>query len=88
MIAIASTGSAANFTFPGFNHGILPDGNYRATLTADAIKDLAGNHPATNPTLDFFVFAGDANRDRSVGFANLVAVAQTRQSRRRHLVAQ
>ena len=76
MIAVASAGSTANFTFPGFTGGILPDGNYHATLSASGIRDLAGNHPAASPTLDFFVFAGDANHDRSVEFADLVAVAQ------------
>ena len=67
--------SFANFTFPGFPAG-LPDGNYRATLTAVGITDLAGNPLAAGNLFDFFVLAGDANGDRTVGFADLVILAQ------------
>jgi glucose/arabinose dehydrogenase len=54
----------------------LPDGDYRATLAADAVTDLAGNPLATPVALDFFVYAGDANHDRKVDFADLVVLAQ------------
>jgi hypothetical protein len=64
------------FRFPGFSGGILPDGNYRATLGAGSLSDGAGNLLAPSAPLDFFVLSGDANRDRAVGFADLVAVAQ------------
>jgi hypothetical protein len=57
----------------GFNP-ILADGNYRATITG-SLTDTAGNAFAGS-TLDFFVLAGDANRDRSVDFNDLVALAQ------------
>jgi hypothetical protein len=62
----------------------LPDGNYTATLKAGGINDAAGslldgNADGTagdNYTMSFFVLAGDANHDRSMGFEDLVAVAQ------------
>jgi len=78
-IALSATpGNVSSFaavTFPGFASG-LPDGNYRATLTAAGITDLAGNALAANHTLDFFVLTADANHDRTVGFADLVVLAQ------------
>lgn len=46
--------------------GAIPDGNYRATLRAGAIQDAAGNLLASDRVLDFFILAGDANRDRRV----------------------
>ena len=75
-IAVISAGSTASFTFPGLSGGILPDGNYRATLAASGVSDLAGNPPASSPILDFFVLSGDANHDRAINFPDLVAVAQ------------
>jgi hypothetical protein len=62
----------------------LADGNYRATLNAANIADaqgrlLDGNSDGTagdNGVFEFFHLAGDANHDRSVNFADLVALAQ------------
>lgn len=69
----------AILTFPGVtsNTGIptiLPDGNYRLTLLASQITDSAGNQldgngngvGGDNYVFDFFVWAGDANHDRTV----------------------
>jgi murein DD-endopeptidase MepM/ murein hydrolase activator NlpD len=44
----------------------LPDGNYRLTLPAATIGDLSSHFAATGATVDFFVLAADANRDRKV----------------------
>ncbi len=54
----------------------LPNHNYAATLTAAGLTDLNGNPLAADFKFAFFALNGDANRDRSVGFADLVAVAQ------------
>jgi hypothetical protein len=53
----------------------LPDGNYRATLLAGAVRDSSANPNATASSLDFFVFAGDANRDRRVDISDFSVVA-------------
>ena len=53
----------------------LPDGNYRVSVPT-TVTDATGNGLATTFTSDFFVLKGDVDRDRSVGFTDLVAVAQ------------
>ena len=50
--------------------GVLPDGNYQATVPAAGVEDATGNPLAEDATLDFFVLAGDANRDRAVTIAD------------------
>lgn len=49
----------------------LPDADYHATLLATPANQLTQDF-----NLDFWSLRGDANLDRSVGFADLVAVAQ------------
>lgn len=55
--------------------GVLPDGNYRATISAGAVRDLSANPMPGDVTLDFFVFAGDANRDRTVNLSDFAILA-------------
>jgi hypothetical protein len=54
---------------------LLPDGNYRVTLPAGSVQDPGGNMLALDYTFDFFVLAGDANRDRKVDVADLGVLA-------------
>ena len=54
----------------------LPDGNYRLTLEAGTIASVTGVPLASDVTIDFFVLAGDVNRDRIVNFNDLLIVAQ------------
>jgi esterase/lipase superfamily enzyme len=66
--------TVATFTFP-----LLTDGEYRFTLAAGAVKDVAGHELASdvvNEGPDAFILAADANRDRVVNFADLLIVAQ------------
>jgi hypothetical protein len=65
----------ATFTFPGYPGGRVPDGNYRAVLTAGSIADEAGNPLAADYTFDFFVLAGDINRDRRVDGTDFAILA-------------
>jgi len=53
-----------------------PDGDYRLTIAANSLTDASGNPLADDFTFDFFVLAGDANRDRAVDFHDLVVLAQ------------
>ena len=54
---------------------LLPDGNYAATLPAGSVADVAGNALASSATVEFFVLAGDFNRDRAVNLADFTALA-------------
>ena len=65
----------ARWTFPGYPSG-LPDGNYHAALSAAVVTDPAHNALASSYGMDFYVLAGDANRDRVVDFNDLVPLAQ------------
>jgi hypothetical protein len=51
---------------PAVAGGFLEDGNYRATLSAANVTDVAGNSLAEDAVQDFFVLGADANRDRKV----------------------
>jgi hypothetical protein len=70
----ADAGSAT-FRFPGFSNGVLPDGNYRATLSGSGIADNSNNPLGADHTFDFFVFAGDANRDRTINVQDFNTLA-------------
>jgi hypothetical protein len=70
----AATGRAT-FTFTGRPDGTLPDGNYRATIAAGSVAEPSLVSLAADAAFDFFVKAGDANRDRVVDFQDLVILA-------------
>lgn len=56
-------------------NGVLPDGNYRVVLSSNALRDLLQNQLDQTYTLDFFVFAGDANHDRLIDTADFNPLA-------------
>jgi glucose/arabinose dehydrogenase len=64
------------FSAPGFAGGILPNGNYVATLSGAGVTDAAGNAVGGNLTLSFRVLSGDANDDGAVTFDDLLIIAQ------------
>jgi hypothetical protein len=68
--------SSTESAFFFFDVSVLPDGNYRATLSGASTLNAKGEPLGTDYVLDFFVLSGDANRDRGVGFADLVILAQ------------
>jgi hypothetical protein len=78
------TNNTAAITFPALSQGRLPDGRYRLTLKSDAIADSSGikldgdsdGAAGGDYTFDFFELRGDVDRDQTVGFSDLVAVAQ------------
>jgi hypothetical protein len=53
----------------------LADGNYSATLLSSALDD-AGAQPTAVFSYDFFALTGDVNHDGSVGFPDLLLLAQ------------
>jgi hypothetical protein len=59
-------------SFPGFQYGALPDGDYSTTLYN--VQDLAGNIVAPN-IHHFFFLNGDANRDRIVNLQDFNIMA-------------
>jgi hypothetical protein len=54
----------------------LPDGNYRATLPAGSFTDIGGTPSVVDGVIDFYILAGDANRDRTVNFDDLLILAR------------
>jgi ELWxxDGT repeat protein len=62
-VAFNAATKVATFTFPGLPGGLLPDGNYGATLPADSVTDPYGNPMGQDETLDFWYLAADPNRD-------------------------
>lgn len=72
---VAAT-NLATFAVSGLPGNILPDGNYRATLLAAGVTNGSGAPLRASETLDFHVLTGDANRDRTVNFDDLLILAQ------------
>jgi hypothetical protein len=76
LIDVAFANDTGTFTFARLPGRALPDGNYRATVAAAGVTDAAGNPLGGPVVLDFFVLAGDADRDRTVNFNDLLALAR------------
>lgn len=55
--------------------GVLPDGDYRATLPAGSVSDTSGTPLASDSLCNFFALGGDANRDRLVDIKDLYILA-------------
>jgi hypothetical protein len=55
---------------------LLPNGNYRLTLPAANLTDVAGNPLAGSVVFDFRQLAGDADNSGTVDFQDLVVLAQ------------
>lgn len=70
--ATAQNGTTLTYTLPT----TLADGDYQFRIPANSIQDLATNPLAADYTTSFFILAGDVNRDRVVGFDDLLLLAQ------------
>lgn len=66
--------NTATFTF-GYPNGVLPDGDYRATLAASGIATAAGVQMAADHVYTFFHLTADASRDRRVDSADFDILA-------------
>lgn len=55
--------------------GVLADANYRATLHASGVNNTGNIAMAADYMLDFFVYAGDANHNRTVDVDDLYILA-------------
>ena len=56
--------------------GVLPDGNYRATLVASGVVTPQGATMAADVDVDFFFLNGDANRDGRVNLRDFNVLAR------------
>jgi hypothetical protein len=63
--------NTATFTFSG----ILPDGNYRATLLASGVTNSNNASMSSDYLLPFFFLAGDLNHDASVSISDFITLA-------------
>jgi hypothetical protein len=52
-----------------------PDGNYQLEFRSDNIRNAAGVPLLSQPPFDFFVLAGDLNRDRQVSISDFLTLA-------------
>ncbi|MCS7032586.1 MAG: agmatine deiminase family protein [Phycisphaerae bacterium] len=75
------SGSQLTITYNGASISIRPaslpldDGNWRFNAPVGALVDAAGNSSTSGFSLDFFVFAGDANRDRTIDLSDFSILA-------------
>jgi len=72
---IALSWDASTYTAT-WSFNTLPDGYYHATLHASGVNDSGNSQLAQDSSVDFSFLNGDADRDGSVGFSDLVAIAQ------------
>lgn len=69
------TTNLASFGFLTSANGVLPNGNYRASFAAGSVAEPSGVALAEE-SFEFFVLAGDVDRNRTVDFSDLLIVAQ------------
>jgi hypothetical protein len=75
LTSYTASSMTATATFAGPRGTALADGNYRLTLRGGGVTDLAGYPFAGDAVVDFFVLAGDVNRDRSVDGTDFALLA-------------
>jgi hypothetical protein len=68
-------GNTAFFSFPNFNHGILPDGYYQATINSGDVTDHLNNPMTANASFQFFFLDGDADHDSFINIQDFNILA-------------
>lgn len=68
-----SATNTATYTFPGFAGGVLPSGNYTASLSTSGVTDLASNplQANGNQTLSFSWLRGDVDQSGAIDAADI-----------------
>ena len=77
-LAYDSATNTATFSYTGSGggiNGVLPDGNYRATVLASGVTTPNGMPLASNHVLTFFFLNADANRDARVNLEDFNILA-------------
>ena len=72
---VGDSGERLQLLFSGFARGAPPDGNYRVTIRPGVLEDRHGNASVNASTGEWYVLAGDADRNRSVTIADLATLA-------------
>jgi len=76
-IAVSIDGpTKAVVTFPAYQYGALPDGDYHAAMGNVPLTGLAGNVVDAGAGFSFAVFAGDVDHNRTVDFNDMVKLSQ------------
>jgi glucose/arabinose dehydrogenase len=78
-VSVDSVTNRLRFSFPGFANGVLPTGQYRATLVGAQTTDPAGNTLASDAVINFRFIAGDADDNGRVEFNDLLILAKNYQ---------
>lgn len=71
-LQLSGDGMTATFTYDTATCGPLPNGNYLATLPADAVRSAAGVPLAADATLRFGFLNADFNGDRVVSLSDFL----------------
>jgi lysophospholipase L1-like esterase len=74
-ISYNTTTDTAVFSMSGLSGGILPDGNYRATILASGVTDAQGNPMLEDYVTTLFFQMGDANHDARVNLEDFNILA-------------
>jgi hypothetical protein len=78
LLSVSGNGTVAHLGFTGtggLTPNLLADGDYRLRVKADEVGNSAGSLP-TDALFTFFFKNADLNHDRSVGFDDLLLLAQ------------
>jgi glucose/arabinose dehydrogenase len=75
VIVYDSGTNTASVRYTGNADGVLPDGNYRLTVSGVGVTDATGNPLGSDRVFTFFVLAGDADRNRSVDIGDFSTLA-------------